>query len=51
MRLYLLDLPGGSAGTVAIVIVAADEDFDAALEAAMPILDSFEFQGAQDELD
>jgi hypothetical protein len=46
MRLYLLDLPGSTARTVAIVIVAAEEDFEAAVEAASPILDSFEFHEA-----
>lgn len=49
MRLYLLDFPGGTAKSLAIVIVAAEADFDATLEAARPILDSFEFQTAQQE--
>jgi hypothetical protein len=47
MRLYLLDLPGGAARTLAIVIVAAEEDFNAAVAAARPILDSFEFHRPQ----
>jgi hypothetical protein len=51
MRLYLFDLPGGAARSLAIVIVAAEEDFNAAVEAARPILDSFEFHGAQQEMD
>jgi hypothetical protein len=51
MRLYLLDLPGGAARTLAIMIVAAEADFNAAVAAARPILDSFEFQGAQQETD
>lgn len=46
MRLYLLDLPGGAARSLAIVIVAAEADFNAAVEAARPILDSFEFHGS-----
>lgn len=44
MRLYVLDLPGGSAETLAIVIVAPEDDFDAAVQAARPIIDSFEFR-------
>lgn len=46
MRLYLLDLPGGSARTLAIAIVASAPNFDQldqVVEAAAPILDSFEF--------
>lgn len=51
LRLYLLDPPAGSARTLAIVIVAAEEDFTAAVEAARPILDSFEFRASQQEHD
>jgi hypothetical protein len=44
MRLYLLDLPEGSATPIlAIAIVAPEARFDAVIEAAAPILDSFEF--------
>jgi hypothetical protein len=43
-RLYLLDLPGGSARTLAILITARDAAlFDRALESLAPFLDSFEF--------
>jgi hypothetical protein len=41
VRLYLLDLPGGSARVLAIVIFNAD--LDQALELAAPIVDSIEF--------
>jgi hypothetical protein len=41
VRLYLLDLPGGSARVLAIVILHAD--VENALELAAPILDSIEF--------
>jgi hypothetical protein len=44
MRVYLLDLPEGAARTLAIMIVAPEADFDAAIAAARPILDSFEFR-------
>jgi hypothetical protein len=43
MRLYLLDLPGGSARTLAIAIVASAPDFEQVVESAAPIVDSFEF--------
>ncbi len=43
MRLYLLDLPGGSARTLSIAIVAAEEVFEQVVEAAAPVLDSLEF--------
>jgi hypothetical protein len=43
MRLYLLDLPGGSAWTLAIAIAAPEPDFEHVVEAAAPIMDSFEF--------
>jgi hypothetical protein len=43
-RLYVLDLPGGSARTLAIWITAPDATvFEQALDAAAPLLDSFEF--------
>lgn len=44
MRLYLLDLSGDVAKSLAVVIVAAEEEFDAAVAAAQPVLDSFEFR-------
>jgi hypothetical protein len=43
MRLYLLDLPGGSARILAVAIVAPAEHFEQVVDAATPILDSFEF--------
>ena len=43
-RLFVLDLPGGSARTLAIWITAPDAAvFQQALDAAAPVLDSFEF--------
>lgn len=43
-RLYVLDLPGGSARTLAIMITASDAAvFERGVEAAAPVLDSFEF--------
>jgi hypothetical protein len=43
-RLYVLDLPGGSARTLAILITAPDgRFFEQAVEAAAPVLDSFQF--------
>lgn len=43
-RLYLLDLPEGmSAQVLAIAISALDSEFERVVEAAAPILDSFEF--------
>lgn len=44
MRLYVLDLPEGmSARILAIAISALDSEFEIVMEAATPILDSFEF--------
>jgi hypothetical protein len=43
MRLYLVDLPGGSARILSIAISAPDSDFDSVIEEATPVLDSFEF--------
>jgi hypothetical protein len=43
MRLYLVDLPGGSARILSIAIVAPESSFESVVEAAAPILDSFEF--------
>ena len=43
-RLYLLDLPEGmSARILAIAISAHDSEFEYVVEAAAPIVDSFEF--------
>ena len=42
-RLYVLDLPGGSARALAIWIVAPEADFERVVEAAAPVVDSFEF--------
>ena len=42
-RLYVLDLPGGSARALAIMITAPEAAFELALDAAAPVLDSFEF--------
>ncbi|HEX5591281.1 MAG TPA: hypothetical protein VFX65_13405 [Candidatus Limnocylindrales bacterium] len=42
-RLYLLDLPGGSARILVIAISADGDDFETVLEWAAPILDSIEF--------
>jgi hypothetical protein len=42
-RLYVLDLPGGSARALAIWITAPEAAFDRAVEAAAPVVDSFEF--------
>ena len=44
MRLYLLDLPGGSGRILAIAIVAPEARFEAVMEAARPIVDSFAFR-------
>jgi hypothetical protein len=44
MRLYLLDLPGGSARILAIAISAPEARFETVVEAAAPIVDSFEFR-------
>jgi hypothetical protein len=44
MRLYLLDLPEGmSARILAIAIVAQESEFERVVNAAEPVLDSFEF--------
>jgi hypothetical protein len=43
MRLYLVDLPGGSARILAIAIIADESDFDSVVELAAPVLDSFGF--------
>jgi hypothetical protein len=44
MRLYLLDLPGGSARILAIAIVAPEPRFEHVAEAAAHIVDSLEFR-------
>ena len=53
MRLYLVDLPGGSARVLAIALIARDpcggkvevsqQDFEQVVEAATPIVESIEF--------
>ena len=44
MRLYLIDLPEGSATRIlAIAVVAPEARFEAVLEAAAPIIESIEF--------
>jgi hypothetical protein len=43
-RLYVLDLPGGSARALAIKISAPEAAFERAVEAAATVLDSFEFR-------
>ncbi|HXJ66990.1 MAG TPA: hypothetical protein VNN79_24815, partial [Actinomycetota bacterium] len=43
-RLYLLDLPGGSGGVLAIAICSSEEDHERALEVAAPIVDSIRFR-------
>jgi hypothetical protein len=43
MRLYLVDLPGGSARILSIAIIADESDFDSVVELAAPVLESFEF--------
>jgi hypothetical protein len=44
-RLFVLDLPGGSARTLAILISAPDAAlFERAIDTAAPILESFQFQ-------
>jgi hypothetical protein len=42
-RLYVLDLPGGFARALAIWIRAPEAAFERAVEAAAPVVDSFEF--------
>jgi hypothetical protein len=44
IRLYLLDLPGGSARILAIAIVAREPLFERVVEAVAPIVDSFQFR-------
>jgi hypothetical protein len=44
MRLYLIDLPEGSTGSIlAIAIVASETRFEAVIEAATPIIESIAF--------
>jgi len=42
-RLYLVDLPGGSARVLAIAIMSDKDSFEHALNVAAPIVDSIEF--------
>jgi hypothetical protein len=46
MRLYLVDLPGGSARILSIAIVAPETSFDRVVESAEPILQSIEFHAS-----
>jgi hypothetical protein len=46
MRLYLVDLPGGSARILSIAIVATETSFDRVVESAEPILQSIEFHAS-----
>jgi hypothetical protein len=46
MRLYLVDLPGGSAQILSIAIVAPKTSFDRVVESAEPILESIEFHAS-----
>jgi hypothetical protein len=41
-RLYLLDLPGGSARVLAIAIMSDEDSLEHALQLAAPIVDSIE---------
>jgi hypothetical protein len=43
MRLYLVDLPGGSARILSIAVVAPESSFETVVEQVAPVLDSFEF--------
>ena len=43
MRLYLLDLPGGPGRILAIAISAPEASFEQVVDAAGPIVDSFQF--------
>jgi len=42
-RLYVLDIPGGSVRTLVIMITATKAVFEQAVEAAVPVVESFEF--------
>ena len=46
-RLYVLDLPGGSARALVIMITAPEAAFEQAVQAAAPVVDSFEFHTGQ----
>jgi hypothetical protein len=43
MRLFLVDLPGGSARILSIAVAAPEASFDSVMEEAVQVLDSFEF--------
>jgi hypothetical protein len=49
MRLYLVDLPGGSARILSIAIIASESDFDRVVESAEPVLESFEFHTGESQ--
>jgi hypothetical protein len=42
MRLYVFDVPGAPAHTVAIMVIAPEPAFESVLRAAEPIIESFE---------
>jgi hypothetical protein len=42
-RLYLLDLPRGPARILALAVIADDDDFEAVLGYAAPVVASIEF--------
>jgi hypothetical protein len=42
-RVYLLDLPGGSAQVLALVTIADEDSFETVVEAVTPVVDSIEF--------
>ena len=42
-RLYLLDLPGGSAGVLGIAVAGDEDSFDTVLSWAIPVINSLEF--------
>jgi hypothetical protein len=46
MRVYLLDIPRGDVRTLAVAILAPRDEFNSAVGAAKPILDSLELQGS-----
>jgi hypothetical protein len=46
-RLYVLDLPGGSARALAIWITAPEATFEQAVETAAPVVESFEFHARE----
>jgi hypothetical protein len=45
MRLYVLHMTGGFARSLVIMVSAPESAFEQAVDAAAPVLDSFEFTG------